>query len=82
MTPYQTSWLIWGAWLACVIGSFLLLEIPAVRDVVPWNTMTWTYRQTFTRHQWFGLLFVGFLAVLTAHMFWKRAKKNDPEGRN
>jgi hypothetical protein len=36
----------------------------------------------FARSQLFGLVFVGLVAAFIAHLFWKRAKKNEPEGRN
>ncbi len=82
MSEYQTSLLFWGlVWLAPFVAIFLLMEIPAVADAVPWNTLTWTIRQTFARSQLFGLLFVGLTAVFITHLFWRGVRKKDePEG--
>ena len=82
MTPFHWSLLVWGIWTALVVGTFLALELPAVADDTPWNTLTWTLRQMFARSQLFGLVFVGLLAAFVAHLFWKRAKKNEVEGRH
>jgi len=81
MTPTLTSFLVWGAWLSMVVGSFLILEVLALKDAGQWNTLTWTIRQMFVRSQLFGLVFVGLIAVFITHLFWKRAKRNEIERR-
>jgi hypothetical protein len=82
MPSFHTSLIVWGAWFFLVLGSFLVLEIFALSDRVAWNTLTWTFRQLFTRNQLFGLAFVAGAAALVVHMFWKRVKRDEPEGRN
>lgn len=80
MSPFAWSLAVWGAWLIAAAGSFLLLEVLALHDVGAWNTLTWTLRQMFARSQLFGLVFVGLIAAFVAHLFWKRAKRNEIEG--
>lgn len=80
MSPFAWSLAVWGAWLVAAVGSFLLLEVLALKDVGAWNTLTWTIRQMMARSQLFGLVFVGLIAAFVAHIFWKRAKRNEIEG--
>lgn len=82
MTAFHTSLLIWGTWFGLVLGSFLVLEMFALSDRVAWNTLTWTFRQLFTRNQLFGMATVALMAAFVVHLFWKRDKRDDPEGRN
>lgn len=81
MSPFAWSLIVWGIWLVLVVSSFLSLEILALEDVGPWNTLTWTLRQMFVRSQLFGLVFVGLVAAFITHLFWKRAKRDEREGR-
>ena len=80
MSAYHSSLLAWGPWLILVVASFLVLEVLALKDVGPWNTLTWTIRQTMARSQLFGLIFFGLLAVFGVHIAWKRGKKDEQEG--
>lgn len=82
MSAFQISLIVWGTWLSVTVVSFLALELPAVGDATPWNTLTWTFRQMFARYQGFGLIFVGLVAAFVAHLFWKRARKDEPEGKS
>lgn len=77
MTPWAWSALVWFG-LFATLG--VVLELLAWQDWVPWNTLTWTIRQSFAH---FGqaayLLFFGLLAVFMAHIVYRRAKRDEPE---
>jgi hypothetical protein len=78
VSPTNASFLVWG--LAALL--ILVLELLAWRDVVPWNTLTWTIRQTFAHFgQLAYLLFIGLIAIFTAHILYRRSKRDEPEGR-
>ena len=78
MTEWHSSLLAWGL-VALVV---LTAELLALSDRVPWNTLTWTIRQTFAHWgQAAYLPFFGLLAVFAAHIVYKRAKKDQPEGK-
>lgn len=78
MSPFHASLIAWGI-VALIV---LTVELLGWRDVVPWNTLTWTIRQTFAHYgQWAYLLFFGLLSVFAAHIVYRKSKKNEPEGR-
>ena len=77
MSTFHVSLLVWFG-LFATIG--VCLELLAWADAVPWNTLTWTIRQTFAHYgQGAYLGFFGLLAVFMAHIVYKRAKKDEPE---
>lgn len=84
MTSYHWSLLIWGVWF----GAFLVLELLAVFDVTPWNTLSWTSWQLQSRSSIFSVAFLAGLAVLLFHVVlrWPNRDKwqppQGPEGRN
>lgn len=63
----KVSLAVWGAWAA----AFLVLELLAVADVVPWNTLSWTAWQIEAWQAWTGLLFAGGLFVLLLHIVFR-----------
>ena len=44
--------LIWGVWLAAVIGSFFALEIPAIRNKVVGDTLSERLRAWLGLNPW------------------------------
>jgi len=70
------SFIVWGL----VALLVLIVELLAWRTNVPWNTLTWTIRQTFAHFgQLAYLLFVGLIAVFVAHIVYRKSKKDEPE---
>ena len=63
MTPFQWSLLIWGTWGALFLGA----ELAAWRDLVPWNTLSWTIWQIMARSVVLALAIVGGMFVLLLH---------------
>ena len=64
MSPYRKSLIVWMIW----VSMFLVLEMLAVFDVVPWNTLSWTAWQSQARWPILGLVFAGGLFVLILHI--------------
>ena len=84
MTPFHWSLLIWGIWGA----SFLILEMLAVFDRVPWNTLSWTSWQIQARGPGvLSLVAAGGLFVLLLHIVFRwpghdhRLPREDTEGK-
>ena len=79
MTDFHRSLLVWGL----VALLVLVVELLAWSDRVPWNSLTWTIRQTFAHYgQAAYLPFFGLLAVFAAHIVYRKSKKDQPEGKN
>jgi hypothetical protein len=68
MSPFHWSLAIWAAWGL----AFLILELLAVSDRVPWNTLSWTSWQIQARGPGFlSLAAAGGLFVLLLHIVFK-----------
>ena len=76
MSMTTNSFIVWGL----VALLVLIVELLAWRTDVPWNTLTWTIRQTFAHFgQLAYLLFIGLIAVFVAHIVYRKSKKDEPE---
>ena len=78
MTAWHSSALTWGL----VALLVLTVELAGWSDRVPWNTLTWTIRQTFAHYGQLATLgFVAAMAVFVAHILYRKSKKDQPEGK-
>ena len=82
MTSFQWSLFVWSLWGV----AFLVLEIAAWQDWVPWNTLSWTVWQLSARSQILTMLVAGGMFVLTLHFSFGfpnrgRFKKERTEGK-
>lgn len=85
MSPFTWSLTIWIAW---GVVAFLALEIPALFDLVPWNTFSWTFAQIVARNRFLALIAVAFVVDLAIHLTtgWPtrpgtRPEREDTEGK-
>jgi hypothetical protein len=81
VTPFQWSLLIWCTWGAL----FLVAEIAAWQDWVPWNTLSWTIWQLSARSTMVAMGVAGGMFILTLHFAFGfpnrgRFKREDTEG--
>jgi hypothetical protein len=81
VTPFQWSLCIWCTWGLL----FLVAELLAWRDLVPWNTLSWTVWQISARNVLFAMVTAGSLFVLLLHFAFGfpnrgRFKREDTEG--
>lgn len=82
MTPFQISLVVWCAWGL----AFLILEVAAWQDWVPWNTLSWTVWQIFARNLWIAIFGIGLMFSLLLHFAfrWPRSSsypREDTEGK-
>ena len=78
MSPFVWSLVVWVAW---GVVAFLALEIPALLDLVPWNTFSWTFAQLVARNKFVALIAVAFVVDLAIHLTtgWPDRKGTRPE---
>lgn len=83
MSAYQWGLLVWGGWFF----SFVVLELLAVFDKTPWNTLSWTAWQIQAHTPGATVAMAAGLFVLLLHIVlpghWpSRRPPEGPEGRN
>lgn len=64
MSRLTTSDLVWAAWLLL----FLVLELTAVFNFTPWDTLSQTSWLNEMRYPWLKPILVGFLIGLVIHI--------------
>ena len=75
MTPWHWSLAVWLGWAAL----FLVLELAAWRDLVPWNTLSWTVWQIFARSGWLAVVGIGLMFSLLLHFALGFPNRNRPK---
>ena len=71
MSSYHWSLAVWGLWF----GAFVVLELLAVKDWVPWNTLSWTSWELQSRSGVFSVAFLAGLFVLLIHVAFRWPSK-------